>query len=382
MTRTSLFVEAKVMSLPRVSGIGHTMQGLVRALQNNEAARARYRIRLLSPVDGVARLRHLGMNNVEYVRLPLPTRGYDRWAGLPLLPPLDALVGRGVFVFPHFGNWPLRRSASVTFIHDVAFLRHPETVGGNLGLLTRNIGRWIGRTSLVATVSQSSRDDISRYLGVVPERIVVIPWGVDRAVFRARGEAEVAELRDRLGLPDRYIVYLGNIEPRKNLERLIMAYRSLPQRLRSEYALVLAGGFGWNTSGIDRAIAEAQSAGERVSRVTQYVNDEDLPALLSGAAMLAQPSLYEGFGVAPLQAMAAGIPVLVGNNSAQPEVAGDAGLYVDVLDVADIERGIRTLLTDERLAAAHVADGLRRVQQFSWERSATAMLEALDHLAA
>jgi hypothetical protein len=175
MTRTSLFVEAKVMSQPRVSGIGHTMQGLVRALQNSEAARERYRIRLLSPLDGVTRLRHLGMNNVEYVRLPLPTRGYDRWAGLPLLPPLDAFVGDGVFVFPHFGNWPLRRSASITFIHDVAFLRHPETVGGNLDLLTHNIGRWIARTSLVATVSRSSRDDITRYLGVAAERITVIP---------------------------------------------------------------------------------------------------------------------------------------------------------------------------------------------------------------
>ena len=382
MTRTSLFVDAKVMSQPRVSGIGHTMQGLVRALQNNDEARERYRIRLLSPLDGVARLRHLGMDNVEYVRLPMPTRGYDRWAGLPLLPPLDALVGSGVFVFPHFGNWPLRRSASITFVHDVAFLRHPETVGGNLRLLTRNMGRWIARTSLVATVSQSSRDDINRYLGVAAERIAVIPWGVDRDVFRARDEAEVAQVRGRLELPDRYILYLGNIEPRKNLERLIAAYRRLPERLKSGYALVLAGGLAWNSSGIDRAIADAQSAGDRVSWVSRYVNDEDLPALLSGAAMLAQPSLYEGFGIAPLQAMAAGIPVLVGDNSAQPEVAGDAGLYVDVLDVADIERGIRTLLTDEPLAAAHVANGLQRAQQFSWERSAGAMLKALDRLAA
>jgi alpha-1,3-rhamnosyl/mannosyltransferase len=358
------------------------MQGLVRALQNSEAARERYRIRLLSPLDGVTRLRHLGMNNVEYVRLPLPTRGYDRWAGLPLLPPLDAFVGDGVFVFPHFGNWPLRRSASITFIHDVAFLRHPETVGGNLDLLTHNIGRWIARTSLVATVSRSSRDDITRYLGVAAERITVIPWGVDREVFRARGDAEVAELRDRLGLPDKYILYLGNIEPRKNLERLIAAYRRLPPRLRSEYALVLAGGLAWNSAGIERAITEAQAAGDRVSRVSEYVSDEDLPALLSGATMLAQPSLYEGFGVAPLQAMAAGIPVLVGDNSAQPEVAGDAGLYVDALDVADIERGMQTLLSDERLAAANVAAGLQRVQQFSWERSAGAMLEAVDRLAA
>jgi len=285
-------------------------------------------------------------------------------------------------VFPHYGNWPLRRSSSVTFIHDVAFLRHPETVGGNLNLLTRNMGRWVARTSLVATVSQSSRDDISRYLGVVPERIVVIPWGVDRDVFRARGEAEVAALRDRLGLPDRYILYVGNIEPRKNLERLIMAYRRLPQRLRSEYALVLAGGFGWNSSGIERAIAEAHAAGDRVVRISQYVSDDDLPALLSGAAMLAQPSLYEGFGVAPLQAMAAGIPVLVGDNSAQPEVAGDAGLYVSALETAGIARGMQTLLTDDRLAAAHVAAGLQRVKQFSWERSAAAMLEALDRLAA
>ena len=382
MTRTSLFVEAKVMSLPRVSGIGHTMQGLVRALQNSEAARERYRIRLLSPLDGVTRLRHLGMDNVEYVRLPLPTRGYDRWAGLPVLPPLDALVGEGTFVFPHYGNWPLRRSASITFIYDVVFLLHPETVGSNLTLLRRNIGRWIERTSLVATVSQSSRDDIHRYLGVATERITVIPCGVDREVFHARSSAEVADLRERFGLPERYVLYLGNIEPRKNLERLISAYRRLPQRLRREHALVLAGGSAWNNTGIERAVAEARAAGDHVIRPHGHVSDVDLPALLSGAAMLAQPSLYEGFGIAPLQAMAAGVPVLVGDNSAQPEVAGDAGLYVDALDVADIARGMQTLLTDEPLAAAHVAAGLRRAKQFSWERSAGAMLEALDRLAA
>ena len=382
MTRTSLFVEAKVMSQPRVSGIGHTMQGLVRALQNSEAARERYRIRLLSPLDGVTRLRHLGMDNVEYVRLPLPTRGYDRWAGLPLLPPLDALIGKGTFVFPHYGNWPLRRSPSITFIYDVVFLRYPEAVGGNLTLLRRNIGRWIARTSLVATVSQSSRDDINRYLGVATERITVIPCGVDREVFRARSSAEVDDLQERFGLPQRYVLYLGNIEPRKNLLRLIAAYRGLPQRLRREHALVLAGGSAWNSTGIERAVAEARAAGDNVIRPHGYVSDEDLPALLSGAAMLAQPSLYEGFGIAPLQAMAAGVPVLVGDNSAQPEVAGDAGLYVDALDVADIERGMQTLLSDESLAAAHVAAGLQRVQQFSWERSAGAMLEALDRLAA
>ena len=382
MTRTSLFVEAKVMSQPRVSGIGHTMQGLVRALQNNEAARERYRIRLLAPLDGVTRLRHLGMDNVEYVRLPLPTRGYDRWAGLPLLPPLDALVGKGTFVFPHYGNWPLRRSASITFIYDVVFLRYPEAVGGNLSLLKRNMRRWIARTSLVATVSDSSRDDINRYLGVARERIAVIPCGVDRELFGARSSAEVADFRERFGLPERYVLYLGNIEPRKNLLRLIAAYRGLPQRLRREHALVIAGGSAWNSAGIERAVAEARADGDNVIRPDGYVSDEDLPALLSGAAMLAQPSLYEGFGIAPLQAMAAGVPVLVGDNSAQPEVAGDAGLYVDALDVADIERGMQTLLSDERLAAAHVAAGLQRVQQFSWERSAGAMLEALDRLAA
>ena len=129
-------------------------------------------------------------------------------------------------------------------------------------------------------------------------------------------------------------------------------------------------------------MAEAHAAGDRVVRISQYVSDDDLPALLSGAVMLAQPSLYEGFGVAPLQAMAAGIPVLVGDNSAQPEVAGDAGLYVGALEMADIARGMQTLLTDERLADAHVAAGLQRVKQFSWERSAAAMLEALDRLAA
>ncbi|MBV9099457.1 MAG: glycosyltransferase family 4 protein [Candidatus Dormibacteraeota bacterium] len=382
MTRASLFIDAKVMSQARVSGIGHAVRGLVRALQDDADARARFRMRLLAPLDGHARLRSLGLDHVEYVRLPLPIRGWDRWPSLPWLPPLDAMVGRGTFVFPHYGNWPLRSSPSLTFVHDLAFLRHPETVGGNLDLLTRNMRRWLERTTAVATVSDFSRGEIVELLQVSPERVFVVPWGVDRSLFHPRAGDDAQRLRIALGLPERYVLYLGNFEPRKNLLRLVAAYRALPVALRREHALVLAGGHAWRDEEIAESIAEAQAAGERVVRPTRHVADDELPLLVGGASLLAQPSLYEGFGIAPLQAMACGVPVLAGANSAQPEVGGDAAVYVDAGSVDDITSGMHAALTDEALRATLIARGERRAAGFDWSRSVAALLQAVDALAA
>ncbi len=375
--RRTLYIDAKVMAQPRVSGIGHTLRGLVTAMHANDEVRAAYRIKLLAPLDGHAQLRSLNLRHAGVVRLPLPIRGYDRWPGLRVLPPLDTLLGRGVYVFPHYGNWPLRHSPSLTFVHDIAFLRMPHTVGGNLDLLTRNIGRWTQRTTLVVTVSEFSRGEISRYLGIAADRIAVVPWGVDRAVFEPAAQEAIERVRRRHGLPEGYVLYLGNIEPRKNLVRLIEAYRLLPADLRREHPLVLAGGFGWKPSAIERAIAEARDAGARVIRPERYVEDEDLPGLLSAASLLAQPSLYEGFGVAPLQAMACGIPVVMAHNSAQPEVGGDAAVYVDAMDTRDIAAGIESLLVDAGLRARLAARGEARARTLSWDRSVAAMLDAL-----
>lgn len=379
--RRHLYIEASALATTHQSGVGHAIRGLVSATAYDAVARSRYRLTLLVPLRGAPQLVRQGLGAVERRTIPLPMRGYDRWSGMPWMPPLDVALGDGIYVFPNFGNWPLLRSPSVTIIHDLAFLLHPETVERRtLVRLRANARTWVRHTSLVVTPSEFISEQVHRLLGVAQPRLAVVPWGVDTATYHRRTDAEVATVLSRLGLPFGYVLHLGNVEPRKNLVRLIRAYRRLAGAIRAEHPLVLVGGSSWNDGAIDAEISAAQRDGESVMRLRERVSDEDVPALLSGAALLANPSLYEGFGLVPLQAMACGTPVLASSASAMPEVDGTAALLVDPLSEDAITAGLESMLTDTRLRRRLVADGANRAAGFTWARSATAFLAALERI--
>lgn len=376
--RTRLYIEANAVCATHQSGVGHAVQAMVTALVRHPEARPHHRVVLIVPLRGAPLLEQRGLGGVARVTMPLLLRGYDRWAGMRVLPPLDALLGRGTYVFPNFGNWPLRRSPSLTFIHDMAFMRLPETVETRTGARLRaNAQRWTRRTALVVTPSEFSKREVVGCLGVADSRVAAVPWGVDPEVFFPRPAGEVRSTLARLGLPHDYILYVGNIEPRKNLARLVRAYGRLDAALRREHPLVLVGASSWRAEAIDAEIAAAIARGDRVVRVRDRVSDDDLPAVLCGAAMLAHPALYEGFGLVPLQAMACGIPVLVSNRSAMPEVVGEAGVYVDPMREDDIAERISAVLTDSGLRSALVDAGRARAAAFSWERSVESLMRAV-----
>lgn len=357
------------------------MKGLVSALARAPEARARYRMTLLVPLRGAARIDALELDGVDRRTVALPMRGYDRWSGLPWLPPLDVAFGDGIYVFPNYGNWPLRRAPSITIVYDLSFLVHPETVERRTQQrLSANVDRWVRRTSLVVTDSQFIHDAIHERLGVPLSRLAVMPLGVDTAIFRRPPDAEIDRVLSRIGLKPGYVLHLGNIEPRKNLVRLVHAYGRLDPALKREHPLVLVGGGGWNDEEITAEIAAARVRGDTVVRVGTRVIDAELPALLSGAAVLAYPSLYEGFGLVPLQAMACGTPVLASNVSAIPEVTGDAALLVDPLSENAITAGLDSLLTDEALRVRLISAGTARAATYPWSRTAGAFLDALQRI--
>jgi glycosyltransferase involved in cell wall biosynthesis len=270
----------------------------------------------------------------------------------------------------------------VLVVHDLAFEVMPETAPHHNARWRRSFDRWLGDAAQVIVPSRSVRDDLARRHSVDEARLAVIHHGTDADAFGPVSPAEVSEVRRRFGLDGPYVLFLGGLEPRKNLVTLIRAFGLV----KSEGALlVVAGGATrWAptyAADVDRAIEELPSgARDRVIR-TGYVSDTDRRALLSAAEVLAYPSLYEGFGFPVLEAFAASVPVLTSTNSSLPEVAGDAALLVDAHDDVAIADGIQQLLTDDDLRNVLRAAGTARVASFTWERCARRTAEVLRETA-
>jgi glycosyltransferase involved in cell wall biosynthesis len=261
----------------------------------------------------------------------------------------------------------LSRARRVATIHDVIPYIYPETSSRLDWLIYRC---WLPlaakRLDAIITVSQQSKADIVRYLHVKSEDVAVIPEAANSA-YREMSQAEIAPALARHNIDFPYILYVGSVEARKNLPRLLEAYAGLRNWLR-QWKLVIVGARKWKFSPVFETV---QRLGlEPYVHFTGYVEEADLPALYNGAALFAFPSLYEGFGLPVLEAMACGTPVVTSSSSSLPEVAGDAALLVDPYDIAALADAMRRVLEDSALAAALRVKGLERARQFTWERTA------------
>jgi len=383
MSRTRFFIDASPLAAPRASGVGHSVQGIVAALTADTDFMARYQPVLVAPARGLKYVRAHHFPGVSYRAMPLPARVWNRLPGTPLMPPMDVLLGRGVYFLTNFRSWPLAASPSMVLIHDVAFRLFPETLTHrHRAFLERSVPRWMAQASLVITPSESARRDLITHFQVAPARIKVIPHGIDPGVFHPRPANEIAAARARYGLPESYILFEGNLEPRKNIARLIRSYTALSKKLLNQYALVLIGGASWLDHELDYELARGRELGAKIVRPNAYVTDDDLPAIFTGARVLAWPTLHEGFGMPLLEAMATGTPVLTARNSSLPEVAGDAALYVDAESEPDITQGLERLLTDEAMRARLIAAGHERVARFAWSNAAAKLTALADQLTA
>jgi glycosyltransferase involved in cell wall biosynthesis len=227
------------------------------------------------------------------------------------------------------------------------------------------------RAALILTNSEASKQDIVRHFGVPPEKVIVT-YLAAAPRFQPVSQAEIAAVKDKYRLAN-FILSVCTLEPRKNVSRLIQAFARLRQA-GVDYQLIHVGARGWL---YDATLAEVQRLGLADSvRFLGHVPVDDLVALYSAASVFAYPSLYEGFGLPLLEAMACGCPVVTSNRSSLPEVAGEAGILVDPVDVEQIAAAIRQVLNDPALAAAMRQKGLARARLFSWERCARETLDA------
>jgi glycosyltransferase involved in cell wall biosynthesis len=306
--------------------------------------------------------------NVRLVDRRLPVRGLNAaWNRLGW-PPLDRLVGAPLDLVhsPTPLLVPCRRGKRVVTLHDLFFLKHPDMVEGEtrrdfVSLVRDHVRRADG----VLCVSEYTAAEARRLLDIPEEKIAVTPHGVDPLYRSSPPEDRVDESLRRLRLPRGAVLYVGSAEKRKNLVTLVMAYMTLARRRRLP-PLILAGpGTDWAQGG--------NRVGPQIV-ATGYLDKADLRALMAASALLALPSLEEGFGLPVVEAMAAGLPVVCSSGSALAEVAGDAALLVDPHDVNGLAHAIERVIEDRTLAADLRRRGLERSLRFDWQETAARTL--------
>jgi len=265
---------------------------------------------------------------------------------------------------------------SVVTIYDLSFIHYPQ----RLQPWRRLYLRWgttfsARRASRVIAISASTKRDIVGLLGVAEDKVDVIPCGVDEDFRAVDRQEQLEELRKKRRLPPRMLLFVGTIEPRKNLTTLLRSYALLRERIQPP-PLVIAGAKGWQHEEVFSLVQELGLPDELL--FPGFIPRDELPLWYNAADLFVYPSLYEGLGLPPLEAMACGTPVVTSDTSSLPEVVGDSGLLVDPTDAEEIALAMERLLTDSTLRDELTSKGLKRARAFTWHRTARETVEVYD----
>ncbi|MWV14969.1 glycosyltransferase [Pseudomonas sp. L-22-4S-12] len=362
----SVAFNASILRAPR-TGIGQYLVELVRALATDPEFEPQlfngwnWQAQLpAAALPGYSRLSALvkrGVPNAYALRRLVEQRRFSRKAACADLYHEPSL-------------WPFEFDGPMVMtLHDLTHVHYPQTQPADrLAAIERHAAGGVERAQRILVDSQFIADEVCAHYGVPAERVVIAPLGC-AARFHPRAPEQLAARLATLGLqPDRYLLCVGTLEPRKNLQLALRAYERLPAALREHYPLVLAGMPGWRAEQLAEPLQRALAGGQ--VRLLGYQDDSALAELFAGARLLLFPSLYEGFGLPVLEAMASGTPVILSRSSALPEVAGDAGLYIDPLDDVACAAAIQLLIDDQARWLALREAGLLRAQAYSWQRCA------------
>ena len=266
---------------------------------------------------------------------------------------------------------------SIVTVHDLAFLKYPETFYFGKRVYKQNITRWtIKKANAIISVSENTKKDIIDMFGIPGGRIHVICEGVNPDFRQISEKAALDKVRQKYDLPGRFLLFVGALEPRKNIPFLIRAYSKLVDEKAINDPLVIAGSKGWLFDSIFKTVRELKL--EEKVRFLGYVPKDDLPGLYNLAQVFVYPSLYEGFGFPPLEAMACGTPVITSNTSSFPETVGDSGMMVDPNDLQGFVDAVHCLMTDNVLREEFIRKGLERAGKFSWENCARKTLAVYE----
>ena len=279
---------------------------------------------------------------------------------------------------PNFIPVSMRTNKRVVTIHDFSWKIHSEWhPKERVRYLERNFWRKIDSVDSIIVVSDFIKTQAIEEFALPSEKIHVIHNGFDPDVFKEYNPEQLKAIREKFNLPQNFVLFVGSIEPRKNLKNLICAYLQLNKNIRQKHKLVLVGFKGWNNKDIMQLLDNSKEDVEYLG----YVSNEELGKLYNLATVFAYPSFYEGFGLPPLEAMASGCPVVTSNAASLPEVCGDAAYYIDPYDIDSISQGIHRVITDKELRNLMVQKGLAKAAEFSWTKSAQQHLKLFTEVA-
>jgi glycosyltransferase involved in cell wall biosynthesis len=377
-------IDARPATAPEKTGVGYYTSHLIRRMPvlDPETEYVAWYLNAGGFVRGRRFFRDVPAPNLRERGTPIPARLFNRMTARLDLPRIEWFVRFDVLFGPNFVPAPTRARRQVVTVHDLGFRFHPDTAPQTVPWWLTGLERTLRIAARVIVPSEATRRDVIELYGVEPGRITTIPLGVDTLTFRPQRDDEVTGARRRFGIEGPYLVFLG-LDRRKNLPALTEAVRRMPAGDRP--TLVLVGGRPWDPDGRDR-VREALDGVPRGSLgrviLTGYVPDATKAALLGGADALVYPSLYEGFGLPVLEAMACGTPVIASNVAALPELVDGAGVLIDPGDPDDLASRIASVVADEALRGRLRAAGIERASAYTWDetarRTAAVLREAGD----
>ena len=364
------------------AGIGRYTRNLIRAVAEEDAEN-RY---TLFVAGGWGQGDGLGdwPDNFGVRAVPFSDRLLNiLWQRLRIPFPIQLVTGRlDLFHSPDFVLPFVGRTPALLTVHDLSFLRVPQYfVPGFRDYLERAVSRGVSRAQHILADSKSTLSDLVELMGVPRDKISVVYPGVERRFTRIEDTQVLARVSDRYSLPQRFVLGLSTLQPRKNFEGLIEAFRFLlagtsERQETADLHLVICGGLGWMWEELEGRVAQ-HGLGDRI-HFAGFVHDEDLPALYSLASVFAFPSWYEGFGLPVLEAMACGTPVVAANNSSLPEVVGKAGLMVDAANPEELAGAIQRILVDQNLRGNLTTAGKARAARYTWRQAAASLLSIYE----
>lgn len=378
-----IIIDGEVLTAKHSSGIGHYTLELLKKIDDIADSNSNLKFFITVYFRNIKIIKSYGFNNIKILPMPFPVRLVNKLKRHNLLPPIDIIYGKAVYIFPNFTSWPLIRKSSkaITFVYDISFERFPQFADPrNQKFLSVEVNKSVKRSDTIATISKFCKKEISDFYNIRNNKIKIYYPSVNQNSFYRRSDSEIESIKRKYDIKGDYILFVGNLEPRKNLKNLLLAYEKTSIDIKKKYSLLLVGARGWQDSEIFETISRLKGESYKIIFPSKYVVDDDLPAIYSGASVFVYPSVYEGFGIPPIEAMACGVPVICANNSSLPEAVDDAAILVNSISIDEISNAITNTLQGGRPNKSLIEYGYKQVDKFSWRESALKLIKDIESL--